>query len=85
MNDVKLYDVYTLKDNNEYVVTAITKYDNKDYLLLSRVINNDELSDKDFKIVECYKNNGKNVIKNIRDSKLLLELGKLFAIEIENA
>jgi len=85
MNDVKLYDVYTLKDGNEYVVTAITKYDNKDYLLLSRVINKDEISDKDFKIVECYKKNDKNVIKVVSDSKLLLELGKLFAIEIEKA
>ena len=84
MRDVRLYDAYTLKDGNEYVVIGITDYNSKKYLLLSKVIGNDELSDKDLKFVECFENNGMNNIKEIRDSSLLNSLAKVFSKQIES-
>lgn len=84
MRDVRLYDAYTLKDGNEYVVIGITDYNSKKYLLLSKVIGNDELSDKDFKYVECFENNGMNNIREITDSSLLNSLAKVFSKQIEN-
>ena len=84
MRDVRLYDAYTLKDGNEYVVIGITDYNSKKYLLLSKVIGNDELSDKDLKYVECFENNGMNSIREITDSSLLNSLAKVFSKQIEN-
>ena len=83
MRDVRLYDVYTLKDGNEYAVIGITEYEFKNYLLLSKVINHDELSDKEIKYVECYEKNGKNVIREVKDSAIISKLSDIFASQLK--
>lgn len=83
MKGVKLYDVFKLKDGKRYAVVALATLDSKQYLLLEEVISDSELSLDNFKYVECYSKDNKNYFKDVKDQKMLLSLGKIFASEIE--
>lgn len=83
MKGVKLYDVFKLKDGKQYAVIAMTNLDSKKYLLLDEVISDSELSLDNFKYVEYYSKDNKNYVKDVKEQKLLLSLGKIFASEIE--
>lgn len=83
MKGVKLYDVFKLKDGKRYAVVALATLDSKQYLLLEEVISDSELSLDNFKYVEYYSKDNKNYFKDVKDQKMLLSLGKIFASEIE--
>jgi len=84
MNEVNLYDVYTLKDGKRYAVIDKTMFDNKKYLLLGEFLDNEEINDKNIKIVELLNKDGKNVIRSISDNYLVKELGDYFSKNLEN-
>lgn len=71
--NIKAKDIITLSDNNEYVVVAITKYNNIDYLYLINISNKNDIK-------FMYYDNGK--LRLINDEKLLNEIIPLF-LEIE--
>lgn len=66
---MKIKDVLTLSDNNSYVVASIADYDNKTYLCLVDIYNNDN---KKF----CYLNKDEVIIieKEKMNKTLLLKL-----------
>ena len=84
MNSINLYDTIKLGDNCSYAVIGITDYDEKTYYLLSKVLDNDELSCDEFRFVEYFDKDGRKFVKVVKDKKVLSELGKLFTNQINN-
>lgn len=79
-----MYDTVVLSDGNSYSVMGETDYNGEKYYLLSKVIGDDELSLDDFRFVLCNMRDGKTLFKDVKDENLLLELGKIFAKQMEN-
>ena len=84
-NSVSLYDIVSSKNGDNYVIVGINDYNNKRYLLLSRLLESLDLDCENLKVVEYLNKNNRSLMKEIKDEKLLLELSKKFIVNLRNA
>ena len=72
MTNVKYKDILTLDDDNEYIVSGIAQYNNKNYLYLVDINNNINI-----KFVEL-SNNSIIELNKEKDNELIIKLLPLF-------
>lgn len=77
MKKIELYDIITLEDNTEYTVLKILLEENKQYILLAPVDEDEEPDMEAIKIVELKEENTKTIIEEI-DEELNKKLAKKF-------
>ncbi len=78
MENIELYDIITLDNNEEYTVIKKLEKDNKKYYLLAWVDEEEEPDLENIKIVEEILENGKILLEEIDDEQLLKKLSKEF-------
>ncbi len=77
MKKIELYDIITLEDNTEYTVLKMLLEENKQYILLAPVDEEEEPDMEELKIVELKEEDTKTVIEEI-DEELNKKLAKKF-------
>lgn len=77
MKKIELYDIITLEDNTEYTVLKMLLEENKQYILLAPVDEDEEPDMEAIKIVELKEENTKTIIEEI-DEELNKKLAKKF-------
>ena len=78
MENIELYDIITLDNNEEYSVIKILEEEGKKYYLLAWVDEEEEPDLENIKIVEKVIENGKTLLEEIEDEELLKKLSKQF-------
>ena len=78
MENIELYDIITLDNNEEYSVIKILEEEGKKYYLLAWVDEEEEPDLENIKIVEKVIENGKILLEEIEDEELLKKLSKQF-------
>ena len=79
MKNIELYDIISLKNGKDYTVIRMIEENEKMYLLLAGVDENEEPDIHDIRIVEEITKNGKKMIKEIQDATLLENLKEQFS------
>ena len=78
MENIELYDIITLDNNEEYSVIKMLEEEGKKYYLLAWVDEEEEPDLENIKIVEEVIENGKTLLEEIEDEELLKKLSKQF-------
>ena len=77
MKDIELYDIISLKNGKDYTVIRMIEENEKMYLLLAGVDENEEPDIHDIRIVEEITKNGKKMynLRRVRKSKIKTNTG----------
>ncbi len=78
MNEIELYDIITLDNNEEYTILKILKKEEEKYYLLAKIDEEEEPNMEEIKIAKEVVENGLLAIEEIEDQALLKELSKDF-------
>ena len=78
MKQLELYDIITLDNDEEYTILKIIQNEEKTYLLLAWIDEDEEPDMEKIKIVEQVQENNQIAIEEIKDEKQIKKLSKLF-------
>lgn len=79
---MKKYSQIELDNGNKYVIIDMLDYDNKRYMLLTKIINNDIDIDKNFDICECDVEN--NYFKYVNNEEIYNSIKAIFLERLSN-
>lgn len=75
---MELYDILTLENSKDYVITKMLTYNNKDYLLLIEVDNDENLLEEKLVVEKIIDSEGQ-FVKEIDDDNLKNIISEKFA------
>lgn len=78
MNEIELYDIITLDNDEEYTILKMINENGKKYYLLAPVDEEEEPDLDNVKIVEEVFENGRLKVEEVEEEQLLKKLSKEF-------
>lgn len=78
MKPVELYDILTLEDDKSYTIANMLEHENKTYLYLIEVNEEEDLIEENQLIVQRVIKNGEDSVMKIEDEEEYKTIAKLF-------